>query len=489
MKKIVSVLLTVVLALSCCAFAAGCESKEEKELREVKQQQIDLLNHKIQTAWAPRYDGNRPCVEYYEYYLSDMQKKTVEQLENAATKEEVLEIAYDAFDEIRSVSSYYNQIMGFSVRNSELSSKIIEYDDGDVSISLGQFAMPTGLSSVPSWPAIRVTLSAGVSAKVFFDNGLTFCTPQTDETFPPYSCAGGNLGTVSSPFSVSADDSEESYIFIYDTTDPIVYKWNSNKPSYNEDHDFCFSIVFEKDGYVTGYCAYNYLDETTYKYKRIKTIVYGENFRHQVTEEKALYYIELAKQGVDGEAADGIDYAEMGRLFVADMKNYYDFVAYYTYMKNRDTIQYFEIIYENSPNKIRIALPKNTAEFTLSTQEGEFTLHGVTSKTISPGIGDVVIYKNESGKIDFISGILQPSVYYSKPDAEEDSVIYNNMFCVFAVYPDGTKPYASGSLAYKTLALKGLLYQGSLEKEGMMKIFTAITDSAIKYHESEFLGI
>lgn len=488
MKKFVCILLTTLLAMTCFFVAAGCESKEEKELREFKQQQIELFNQRIEETFAVQYDDSFPSPEYYEYYLSTIQKDTVEKIQNAATKEEAEKIMGDADSEIHIVSLSYNhcsQAVGFSVSNLENATEIAEYNDESLHLSAGIFVV-TGplISSKGSYMAARVTLPEGISAKVYYSNGLTFLTPQTDATFSPDSYPGSNAEKATSPFTVSADDAEETYILLFDTTDPIIYDHKGGAPSYNKDHDFYFSIIFEKDGFVTGYCLYNYFDKTTYDFRAIKTVVYGENYRGRVSEEKALGYIEQAKQGEDGEAADGIEYAEMGKLYVADRKNLSVYSDYRTYMKMEDKNRYFEIAYENSPDRIRIVLPKDLSSFTLSAQTGEFTLKGVTAKTVTPGVGDVVIYKNDSGTLDFISGVLQPALY--------DRGIYNSFFCVFAVQPDGTAPYVPGTLAFKPLAVKYISFADSLAddsiKQRILKVFDIITRSAIEYHESEYLA-
>ena len=174
----------------------------------------------------------------------------------------------------------------------------------------------------------------------------------------------------------------------------------------------------------------------------------------------------------------------MGKLYVADRKNLFAYSYYHTYMKMEDKNRYFEIAYENSPDRIRIVLPKDLSSFTLSAQTGEFTLKGVTAKTVTPGVGDVVIYKNDSGTLDFISGVLQPALY--------DRGIYNSFFCVFAVQPDGTAPYVPGTLAFKPLAVKYISFADDLAddsiKQRILKVFDIITRSAIEYHESEYLA-
>lgn len=490
LKKLLIAGMTL-LAMTCFFVAAGCESKESKELREFKQQQIELFNQRIEETFAVQYDDSFPSPEYYEYYLSTIQKDTVEKIQNAATKEEAEKIMGDADSEIQIVSRYYNhyaQTIGFSVSNLENATEIAEYNDGSLHLSVGIFAVTSPLSSGGSYIAARVTLPEGISAKVYYSNGLTFLTPQTDATFSPDSYPGSNAEKATSPFTVSADDAEETYILLFDTTDPIIYDHKGGAPSYNKDHDFYFSIIFEKDGFVTGYCLYNYLDKTTYDFRAIKTVVYGENYRGRVSEEKALGYIDKAKQGEDGEAADGIEYAEMGKLYVADRKNLFVYSDYRTCMKTEDKNRYFEIAYENSPDKIRIVLPKDLSSFTLSAQTGEFTLKGVTAKTVTPGIGDVVIYKNDSGALDFISGVLQPALY--NKGYATDSFIYNSFFCVFAVQPDGTAPYVPGTLAFKPLAVKYISFADGLAddstKQKILKIFDIITRSAIEYHESEY---
>ena len=68
MKKFVCILLTTLLAMTCFFVAAGCESKEEKELREFKQQQIEFFNQNIEETFAVQYDDSFPSPEYYEYY-------------------------------------------------------------------------------------------------------------------------------------------------------------------------------------------------------------------------------------------------------------------------------------------------------------------------------------------------------------------------------------------------------------------------------------
>lgn len=487
-KRIINILLTAILAISCCFFLSGCESTEAKELREFKQQQIELFNQSIENYYAVKYDNSFPNPEYYEYYLNDIQKKTVEQIQNAATKEDTKNIVNAANSEIRMVSYNYNHIAavnGFSFQNRETANEIAEYDDGAVRLSVSILIVTSPLSSLQPLLAIRVTMSSGIGAKVFFGNGLTFLTPQTDKTFDPNGYPS-NKETVSSPFAVSSGDSEETYILFVQTADPIIFKADGI-PTYNTDHDFYFSIVFEKDGFVTGYCSYNYFDKTTYDLEPVKTIVYGEDFRNQVTEEKALSYIEQAKHGNDGEASEGIDYAVMGKLYVADRKNADSFLIYNAYMAG-NTKRYFEIAYENSPNKIRIALPEDAA-FTLSSQNGKFTLGGVTSNTVSPGIGDVVTYENDSGQIDFITGYLQPTVFDTGNAI--DPFVYNSFFCVFAVQPSGTKPYASNSLAFKTLAVKFFTFaDGTVideEKQNVLMIFDIITRSAFGYYKSEYL--
>ena len=493
MKRFICILLTTLLAMTCLFFAAGCESKESKELREFKQQQIELFNQRIEETFAVQYDDSFPSPEYYEYYLSTIQKDTVEKIQNAATKEEAEKIMGDAYSEIHIVSQSYNhcsQAVGFSVSNLENTTEIAEYNDGSLHLSAGIFVVTSSLSSGRSCVAARVTLSEGISAKVYYSNGLTFLTPQTDATFSSNGYPGSNAEKATSPFTVSADDAEETYILLFDTTDPIIFD-HKGTPSYNKDHDFYFSIIFEKDGFVTGYCLYNYFDKTTYDFRAIKTVVYGENYRGRVSEEKALGYIEQAKQGEDGEAADGIEYAEMGKLYVADRKNLSVYSYYHTYMKMEDKNRYFEIAYENSPDRIRIVLPKDLSSFTLSAQTGEFTLKGVTAKTVTPGVGDVVIYKNDSGTLDFISGVLQPALFNEGYDAI-DPFIYNSFFCVFAVQPDGTAPYVPGTLAFKPLAVKYISFADSLAddsiKQSILKVFDIITRSAIEYHESEYLA-
>lgn len=129
----------------------------------------------------------------------------------------------------------------------------------------------------------------------------------------------------------------------------------------------------------------------------------------------------------------------MGKLYVADRKNLFVYSYYHTYMKMEDKNRYFEIAYENSPDRIRIVLPKDLSSFTLSAQTGEFTLKGVTAKTVTPGVGDVVIYKNDSGTLDFISGVLQPALFNEGYDAI-DPFIYNSFFCVFAVQRTAQRP-------------------------------------------------
>ena len=493
MKRFVCILLTTLLAMTCFFVAAGCESKEEKELREFKQQQIELFNQRIEETFAVQYDDSFPSPEYYEYYLSTIQKDTVEKIQNAATKEEAEKIMGDADSEIQIVSRYYNhyaQTIGFSVSNLENTTEIAEYNDGSLHLSAVIFVVTSSLSSGRSCVAARVTLPEGISAKVYYSNGLTFLTPQTDATFSSDGYPGSNAEKATSPFTVSAGDAEETYILLFDTTDPIIFD-HKGTPSYNKDHDFYFSIIFEKDGFVTGYCLYNYFDKTTYDFRAIKTVVYGENYRGRVSEEKALGYIEQAKQGEDGEAADGIEYAEMGKLYVADRKNLFVYSYYHTYMKMEDKNRYFEIAYENSPDRIRIVLPKDLSSFTLSAQTGEFTLKGVTAKTVTPGVGDVVIYKNDSGTLDFISGVLQPALYDWGYDAI-DPFIYNSFFCVFAVQPDGTAPYVPGTLAFKPLAVKYISFADDLAddsiKQRILKVFDIITRSAIEYHESEYLA-
>ena len=117
MKRFVCILLTTLLAMTCFFVAAGCESKEEKELREFKQQQIEFFNQQIEETFAVQYDDSFPSPEYYEYYLSTIQKDTVEKIQNAATKEEAEKIVGDAYSEIQIVSQSYNhcsQAVGFS---------------------------------------------------------------------------------------------------------------------------------------------------------------------------------------------------------------------------------------------------------------------------------------------------------------------------------------------------------------------------------------
>ena len=161
MKKFVCILLTTLLAMTCFFVAAGCESKESKELREFKQQQIELFNQRIEETFAVQYDDSFPSPEYYEYYLSTIQKDTVEKIQNAATKEEAEKIVGDADSEIQIVSQSYNhcsQAVGFSVSNLENTTEIAEYNDGSLHLSAGIFVVTSSLSSGRSCVAARVTL-------------------------------------------------------------------------------------------------------------------------------------------------------------------------------------------------------------------------------------------------------------------------------------------------------------------------------------------
>lgn len=424
-KRFLKTAIACIMACLCCAGFLACDQgpAENEQLKEYKQTLSRVLDEFYAQPSGELWEDYD--VKFYDYFYGQLRESITLSMEKAESYDELYRAVDIPLDMVRESLFYSSggRDLTFSVSDSKNAVSMYKIDTGDGEIIFGNYSPASPLGYVAYPLQAEGVVPADVTVKIYFGDGIEF--------------SGGEA----SPIVIKGEENGGEAMHFGKSYKLLTHYENhlgGSYPSCDSDKSYDLTYVFERNGFAIGYCTLDITQRVENNKESIglngknhvKGVLYPDYNRRKVTAEKALEYAEAARQGANGEKNDGIDYIPVN---VASGIG----TAHKIAPSDSAMIEHFEIVQENKSGSRVFALTgADSAELVT---DGAFVSGGGMTQSLTVRTGDKVVYKNLSGKTEFIE------IIFKKGDRAVG-------FSVLAIEPgDASAPLTKNSFAAENL--------------------------------------